>query len=182
MAEAQPAHRVHSSAELGGSEPSKGRQIVVAVDRSEPSQKALKWALDELYRSNDTVHVVYVAKVLSPEQVVLHGPVGSSYKFRDNTIEEARTDINNARAWLATEVEPQVKRVGAVYVPHLFVDQNNAPADVVAHTIAKVVAEVDAKYTVLAKSSKTAMEKFFVGSVASATSRLITSGSITLVS
>ena len=42
----------------------------------------------------------------------------------------------------------------AIYIPHLFVDQINAPADVVAHTILKVVEEVAAKYIVLAKSNK----------------------------
>ena len=35
-----------------------GRQIVVAIDRSECSLNALKWALEELYRSNDTIHIV----------------------------------------------------------------------------------------------------------------------------
>lgn len=35
-----------------------GRQIVVAIDRSECALHALNWALDELYRSNDTIHIV----------------------------------------------------------------------------------------------------------------------------
>lgn len=50
-------------------------------------------------------------------------------------------------------MQPQVE-AHAVYTPHLFVDQINAPADVVAHTILKVVEEVAAKYIVLAKSNK----------------------------
>ncbi len=51
-------------------------------------------------------------------------------------------------------VESKVKAAGAPYVPHLFVDQTDAPADVVAHTIDKVVQEVHAKYIILAKSNK----------------------------
>ncbi len=35
-----------------------GRQILVAVDRSETALRALAWALHELYRSGDTIHVV----------------------------------------------------------------------------------------------------------------------------
>lgn len=50
--------------------------------------------------------------------------------------------ISCLRAFLGFRIEPLVKSKGAVYVPHLFVDQTNAPAEVLAQTIAKACAHL----------------------------------------
>ena len=49
------------------------RQIVVAIDVTDDSLRALKWGINELYRSGDAFHIVHVAKVVEEESEIYHG-------------------------------------------------------------------------------------------------------------
>lgn len=48
------------------------RHIVVALDLSDQSHKCLQWTAFELARPGDLVHIVHVARCLSPQTTIQH--------------------------------------------------------------------------------------------------------------
>ena len=70
MAYFSPQH----SSSLGGSHSSspKPRHLVVAIDMSEASCKAMQYAAVEVARRGDVLHLVHVARVLTPQCTIQH--------------------------------------------------------------------------------------------------------------
>ena len=62
--------------------PTGSRALVVCAEDSAASSAAAAWALANVYRPGDRVHLAYVVKCLMPNMEVFHGTVGTSYSFR----------------------------------------------------------------------------------------------------
>lgn len=143
-------------------------------------------------KQSDTLHIVHVAKVMSPREEVSHGPPGTSLSYRDESLDDVRRHVDEARAWLRDVVVPAATEAAvaaaaassssssapdsAVSSPpsirvHLFVDKTTASADDVAATLSKAADDLGASLLVLSKSNKTGLDRLFVGSVASKTQK-----------
>jgi nucleotide-binding universal stress UspA family protein len=67
------------------------RHVVVALDTTEASLRALKWAATEILRPGDVVHVVHVAKILSPQCVIQHSQPGTSFTVPTTSSDDEAT-------------------------------------------------------------------------------------------
>lgn len=152
----------------------KERDIVVAIEHTEAGLHAVQWVLDNIYRDGDVIHVIHVAKIKAPTTEIYHGPVGSSMRYRDLSLKDVHAEIEEIRAWLANEVVPLLKQKDAPYNLHLFVDKINATSHDVAKTICDTANSVGGALLVLSKSNKTRIDRFFVGSVVTALSKMHT--------
>ena len=115
---------------------------------------------------------------MSAREEVSHGIPGTSLSYRDESLSEVKTHVEEARAWLREVIVPAATEAASKHCPgakirvHLYVDKTTASADDLAATLAKAAADLGAAVLVLSKSNKTRLDRIFVGSVAGKTQRI----------
>ena len=120
---------------------------------------------------------MHVAKLMSAREEVGPGIPGTTLSYRDESLNEVKAHVEEARAWLRDVIVPAAKEGaaaarGASVKVHLFVDKTTASSDDLATTLAKAADDLDAAVLVLSKSNKTRLDRLFVGSVAGKTQRI----------
>ena len=117
---------------------------------------------------------MHIAKIVSAKTEVSHGIPGTSLLYRDESLNEVKAHVEEARAWLRDVIVPAATEgaAGASVKVHLFVDKTTASSDDLAATLAKAADDLDAAVLVLSRSNKTALDRLFVGSVAGKTQRI----------
>lgn len=150
--------------------PNQGRHIVLAVDLSAESFLAVQWAVDEFCRAADTLHLVHVARIMSPQYTIQHGYSGSSYSIPDvgPPIDE-RAYVEHVKEQFKARFTSRMDARGMAHQLHLYVDSKEAPASDVGAIIFKVAAETAACLVVLAahnKAKEIGWDSLFIGSVA----------------
>ena len=120
---------------------------------------------------------MHIAKIVSAKTEVSHGIPGTSLSYRDESLNEVKAHVEEARAWLRDVIVPAategaVGAKGASFKVHIFVDKTTASSDDLAATLAKAADDLDAAVLVLSRSNKTALDRLFVGSVAGKTQRI----------
>ena len=114
---------------------------------------------------------------MSAREEISHGIPGTSLSYRDESLNEVKAHVEEARSWLRDVIVPAATEAvgaakGSSVKVHLFVDKTTASSDDLAATLAKAADDLDAAVLVLSKSNKTRLDRFFVGSVAGKTQRI----------
>lgn len=148
------------------------RKIVVATDLTEDSERALEWALANVYKQGDEFHIVHVANIKDETSETFHGPVGSSFHYRERTPQQTQDLLEERKQYIANKINPKIDQIGAPHETHLFLEGENAAASEVAALVKKVCDQVGADLLVASRSNKTWSERFFIGSVAESLSKL----------
>ncbi|KXZ53367.1 hypothetical protein GPECTOR_7g1263 [Gonium pectorale] len=124
------------------------------------SQKALQWAVDNIYRPGDEFHLFHV---IPPGQyVVLSTDLGMEEVVEDD--ENTRKAVEaNAHKILSEKFVPLLKEKDVPYQLELvrFATDNES----IGAVICKRADQLNASCVVMAKHNKGAIKEFFVGSV-----------------
>ncbi|BDA43420.1 hypothetical protein COCOBI_04-4320 [Coccomyxa sp. Obi] len=147
--------------------PSGHRNIVLALDKTEDSEKILRWAR-QYHKPGDVLHIAHVAKVVGHKDEIFHGPVGTSIDFHEKSLDEVKTDIEGTKAWFRDRIKELADLQDVECIPYLYVEDTSATSAALAKIIGDLADKVHADCIVAAKSNKTAWEKFTVGSTARA--------------
>eukprot|EP00878_Enallax_costatus_P017120 GHUV01017975.1.p1 GENE.GHUV01017975.1~~GHUV01017975.1.p1 ORF type:complete len:161 (+),score=47.40 GHUV01017975.1:79-561(+) len=136
------------------------RVLLIAVDDSEQSQKAFLWALDNLHREGDSIHLVHVVPRLAfaaqygvPPVDFVPAAENSNY---ESGVQRAEQFIINrfVRALPAT-----------IKAPVVHIIKSEVDTESVGHVLCKKAEELDAVGIVMASHNKGRMAEFFLGSV-----------------
>lgn len=88
------------------------RSILVAVDNSEASERACKWAADNLARPGDTIHLMHVVEQPLPGSMIgadLLGPVYTDPDADQKEVDRARRFINSQFVPLLQDIPHKVE-------------------------------------------------------------------------
>ncbi|KAG2438368.1 hypothetical protein HYH02_010823 [Chlamydomonas schloesseri] len=136
------------------------RHILISVDDSAASLKALDWALENVYRAGDEFHLFHV---IPPGQyVVLSTDLGIEEVIEDDESTRKRVE-DHARSILVDKFVPKLKAKDVPYQVELvrFATDNES----IGAVICKRAEQLQAAAVVMAKHNKGAIKEFFVGSV-----------------
>eukprot|EP00877_Chromochloris_zofingiensis_P010422 jgi/Chrzof1/5633/Cz16g09200.t1 len=138
-----------------------GRVLVIAVDDSDGSSKAFDWAIQQLYKEGDQLHLVHVIPRLQFAAVYGVPPV-DFVPVADTTTYEAA--IHQAEEFIISrfvrKLAPELKCTPVVHIVKSEVDTES-----VGHVLCKKAEELDAICIVMASHNKGRMAEFFLGSV-----------------
>ncbi|KAL3135559.1 hypothetical protein ABBQ38_006038 [Trebouxia sp. C0009 RCD-2024] len=135
--------------------------VLVAVDNSEATLRLVDFAAKHFHGPDYTLHILHIQAV---EAAALPGGAGAAafaYETSDALSEEQEAE---ARKFLQEVVQPRLSKVNLKPVLHMKRVLGSS-SSLIGETICKQAAELDAAFTLLTKSSKNAITKFFVGSV-----------------
>ncbi|PNH03550.1 hypothetical protein TSOC_010373 [Tetrabaena socialis] len=136
------------------------RHILISVDESAASEKALDWAIENIYRAGDELHLFHV---IPPGQyVVLSTDMGFEEVVEDSEASQKRVE-DHARNLLTEKFVPKLKAKDIAYQVELvrFATDNES----IGAVICKRAEQLQAACVVMAKHNKGAIKEFFVGSV-----------------
>lgn len=160
-----PAH-LHTSTDQPAPKMANGkpqRTILVAVDDSEASEAACQWAVDNIVRPGDKVHVTHVAQLPVGALggfgriVCLDTPVIYSEETEDR---EVRASIKAAKDFMLTRFEPRLKDIEhEMEIVHF-----NKGANAVGEMICERAKDLPAAAVVMARHEKGALQRVFLGS------------------
>jgi len=134
-----------------------GRQLAVAVDDSQHSEKALRWTMDNLYREGDTVHIIHVVPKVSQRMVVNEG-LGMS-------IEEGGAVHAHNLADVSERFRDMCEAEGVSYQIDLMREMKGDSVKSLGSAIVSKAHEVGASSIVMASHSRGFFEEFVLGSV-----------------
>mmetsp|Transcript_14905 Transcript_14905/g.32317 ORF Transcript_14905/g.32317 Transcript_14905/m.32317 type:complete len:200 (+) Transcript_14905:76-675(+) len=150
------------SSDAGG-----GRRVLVAVDLSDQSLKALQWTAFEFVRRGDIVHLIHVARVMSPQYTIQHSYPGASYTIPDPNALDENQYVEHVRDIIKSRFTSILDSRKIQHSLHLFLDTDNAPASAVCASIFKVAEDINACMLVMACHNKAyGWDTMFLGSVA----------------
>ncbi|KAG2492783.1 hypothetical protein HYH03_008944 [Edaphochlamys debaryana] len=136
------------------------RHVLVSVDDSAASVKALEWAVDNISRAGDEFHLFHV---IPPGQyVVLSTDLGMEEVVEDDAGTRKRVE-DHARNMIMDKFVPKLKAKDLQYQVELvrFATDNES----IGAVICKRAEQLQASCIVMAKHNKGAIKEFFVGSV-----------------
>ncbi|KAK9786674.1 hypothetical protein WJX73_005412 [Symbiochloris irregularis] len=142
------------------------RHIVLALDSSETAEHLLQWAIVNLHRKGDTFHIVHVALVLAAPEEIQHSVPGMSHTVHNRPVEDAKADAERAKVFVREKFVAPLQAAHIAFEPHLFMENDKAPPESIAAAVDSVAKDVNATMIVIARSNKSSVQKFFVGSVA----------------
>lgn len=139
------------------------RNLVVAVDDSETSERACSWALHNLYRSGDTFHLLRIIPTL-PFRASYGGPVLDGMVFYAEPPTEAFRSA--AEHFVEHRFEPQLKAAGVPYRADIIVEACDESVAGVGQAICDKAEELGAAVVVLGSHMSGGLMEFMLGSVA----------------
>lgn len=137
------------------------RKLLIAVDDSDESVAAFNWAMKELYRSGDEVHMCHVVPRMQFSAAYGIPPV-DFYPIADATSYEAV--INKAEKMVSDRF---LSNLGAYpeLRPVVHIVKSEVDTDSVGHVLCKKAEELDVFCVVMASHNKGKLAEFFLGSV-----------------
>jgi nucleotide-binding universal stress UspA family protein len=136
------------------------RVLLIAVDDSEDSQKAFNWAISNIYREGDQVHIVHVVPRLAFAAQYGVPPVDFVPAAESNTYETA---VQRAEQFI---IDRFVKAMPpSVRAPVVHIIKSEVDTESVGHVLCKKADELEAVAIVMASHNKGRMAEFFLGSV-----------------
>lgn len=136
------------------------RNILIGVDESQASEKAVGWAVDNLYKEGDEVHLFHV---IPPGTYMLLAPdMGMDGIIEEDEATRQRAE-DNAKAMLVEKFAGllQAKQIPFKLELVRFATDN----DSIGAVICRRAAQLNAAAVVMAKHNKGRLREFFVGSV-----------------
>lgn len=136
------------------------RVLLIAVDDSEDSRKAFMWALENVYREGDCLHLVHVVPRLAFAAQYGVPPV-DFVPVADNSGYE--TAVQRAEQFI---IDRFVRALSAdVKAPVVHIIKSEVDTESVGHVLCKKADELDAVAICMASHNKGRMAEFFLGSV-----------------
>ncbi|KAL4438688.1 hypothetical protein ABPG77_006292 [Micractinium sp. CCAP 211/92] len=139
------------------------RNLVVAVDDSEASERACSWALSHFYRPGDTFHLLRIIPTL-PFRASYGGPVLDGMVFYTEPPTEAFKSA--AQHVVEHRFEPQLKAAGVPYQIDVIVEACDESVAGVGQAICEKAEELGAAAVVLGSHMSGGLMQFMLGSVA----------------
>eukprot|EP00891_Asterochloris_glomerata_P003738 jgi/Astpho2/3738/Aster-04922 len=132
-----------------GASPS--RNILVPVDDSEENERALSWALENMYRPGDVLHFLHV---------VPHHASGNAFAPQTEQQEELMRE--HAKTWIQERFAPIIASVKAEY--KIDVQKGSDDPDTVGEHICHMAEQLQAAAVICAAHNKGHNVKYLVGS------------------
>lgn len=142
-----------SAAGAPGSPHSRG--LLICAEDTAESAAACEWALQNVWREGDVVHMTYVVKCLKQRTEVFHGVVGGSYTSRQSP--DAREEnhlIAEARARLEARFLPLLRPKLVPYQLHLYAEREDAGVQRVAELLIQDIEQRDPALVILSAHNK----------------------------
>eukprot|EP00210_Caulerpa_lentillifera_P002453 g2351.t1 len=136
---------------------SNSRAIVVAVDETEESVKALNWTLDNFYRKNDVLHLLHVIPYVRQE--VLTSTVYYTPPVLDPEITEQL--YQNAKEVVNETFVPVLKNSKVEYVVDMVQEKGS---ETIGDAVCHAASDVDACAVVVAAHKKHWLQAWLMGS------------------
>ncbi|KAI3434860.1 hypothetical protein D9Q98_002914 [Chlorella vulgaris] len=132
-----------------------GRNLVVATDDTVSSAAAAEWALDNLYREGDIIHLTYVVKCLEPSMEVFHGMPGTAYSFKQPGGKHREQElVDDAKRRLEARFLPLLQPHLVPYQLHLYAERTDCSEARVCELILKDIEQRDAAIVIMAAHNK----------------------------
>ncbi|EFN52877.1 hypothetical protein CHLNCDRAFT_58746 [Chlorella variabilis] len=142
-----------------------GRNIVLAVDDSDESEKACSFALSNLYRPGDTFHMLRIIPTL-PYRAALGGQLDNLVFY--NTPEPLTDAFKSAtQRYVKHRFEPKLQAAGVPFQVDIIVEPTDESVSGVGESICSKADELQAAAVVLGSHMHGGMLQFMLGSVAS---------------
>ncbi|CAD7696829.1 unnamed protein product [Ostreobium quekettii] len=133
-----------------------GRQLVVAVDDSEESEKALRWTVNNFYRSGDVIHILHVIPFL-PGQAV----AGAVYYSPPPSEEVQERLVDDAEEFIDSRFRPLLESLGISYEVDVIQEESS---ETIGEAVCHSAVELRASAIVVASHKKSALATFILGS------------------
>lgn len=131
------------------------RSLCICAEDTAESAAACEWALRNVWREGDVLHMIYVVKCLKQPTEVFHGVVGGSFRFRHSV--EAREEnqlIAEARARLEARFLPLLRPKLVPYQLHLYAEREDAGVQRVAELLMQDFEKRDPALVILSAHNK----------------------------
>eukprot|EP00884_Botryococcus_braunii_P002939 jgi/Botrbrau1/12646/Bobra.67_1s0012.1 len=121
-----------------------GRRLVVGVHNTDSSINALNYALQELWRNRDVIHVVMIVNCMLPDKEIFHGFPGTTFKFHDPRPHHELEEIGEAREFIKTRIEPLLTQKLADHEFHLLVENKDCLPKAYANALCRIAEDIQA--------------------------------------
>ncbi|KAF8060065.1 Zeaxanthin epoxidase [Scenedesmus sp. PABB004] len=137
-----------------------GRAILLTVEESPASDKVLEYAVSELYRSGDVIHILHI--IAPSRRLVVTPDMGLEGVIEDD--EETKRKVEqHAQDFIRERFE---RRLESLKVPfQVDIVRGCVDNDSIGALVCRRAEQVGAVAVVMAKHSRGAIKEFFVGSV-----------------
>eukprot|EP00877_Chromochloris_zofingiensis_P000985 jgi/Chrzof1/10888/Cz05g16010.t1 len=121
------------------------RNVLLTVDTTTASVQALQYAVHEIYRPGDVLHLLHVAPVLSPQYTIGHVAPQTTFDVPDPAGELDTERLQGSiKEYLRTQFVQYAEQRQIATCIHLYLETDNAPASAVGTIALRVAAEVGA--------------------------------------
>eukprot|EP01024_Parvocaulis_polyphysoides_P023193 TRINITY_DN21442_c0_g1_i2.p4 TRINITY_DN21442_c0_g1~~TRINITY_DN21442_c0_g1_i2.p4 ORF type:complete len:156 (-),score=19.39 TRINITY_DN21442_c0_g1_i2:441-908(-) len=136
------------------------RKVVIPVDNTVESERACRWAVDNLYRVNDEVHLLHVIPRMQVAAVYGAPPID----FLPNQDPQAYEKlIQNAERFITNRFVVMFENISVQPIVHII--KSEVDTDSIGDVVCKKAEELEACAVVMAKHQKSKVMEFFLGSV-----------------
>lgn len=137
------------------------RNILIAVDDSDTSERACQWAIDNLYREGDVLHLFHVIPIPMPQ--VVGGGLTGEFTYITPDPHEDVSHIEDAKAMINARFVS--KAVDAEVPYQIELVRYGTGTDAIGEAICKRAEIINAVTVVIASHNKGLMKEIFLGSV-----------------
>lgn len=138
------------------------RKILVAVDESKASDKTFKWALDNVYRAGDAMHLIHV--IPPGQRLVVSPDLGIEGVIEEDEATKKQVETH-ALEFIHERFERVLSAKSVPYDVHLI--RCDTSTDSIGQLICNRAESLDAACVVMAKHNKGTLKEFFLGSCSS---------------
>lgn len=125
------------------------RNILVPIDDQEDSDLALRWVIDQFYRSGDVFHFLHI---VPPVQ-----------HFASTSMQPEHLGVIQAQGFIQDRFVPIVQEIGASH--DVSIVEASTDCDIIGQQICHKAEELDAALVVMAAHHKGRLLRYLVGSV-----------------
>lgn len=144
--------------------PSKRRRFLVPVDESQGSEKALAWALDNLFKEDDMVHLFHVVPT-GQYQLVASTDLGTEGLIDGDDAQAQAKAEDHAREFISARYSNQLLEKKVPFQVEIV--RFAQDSDSIGAIVCKRAEQLGASAVIMAKHNKGRLQEFFVGSVTS---------------
>ncbi|KAF8056769.1 PHOS34 [Scenedesmus sp. PABB004] len=136
------------------------RVLLIAVDDSDDSARAFAWALEQLHRAGDQLHLVHVVPRLAFAAQYGVPPVDFVPAAESSAYESA---VQRAEQFIIDRFLRALP--AAIRAPVVHIVKSEVDTESVGHVLCKKAEELDTAAIVMASHNKGRVAEFFLGSV-----------------
>eukprot|EP01025_Chloroclados_australasicus_P031849 TRINITY_DN3225_c0_g2_i1.p1 TRINITY_DN3225_c0_g2~~TRINITY_DN3225_c0_g2_i1.p1 ORF type:complete len:371 (-),score=54.99 TRINITY_DN3225_c0_g2_i1:2639-3751(-) len=142
-----------------------GRQIVLAIDNTTSSMEVCKWAMENMYREKDVLHLLHVVPDITPQPLLIGGFEGrmtysTTAKFQEEFVQSATEAIQKEFVEMlnANDIPNEL-----TVLSQIGINSSEALGDIICNHCK----DIGAAAVVVASHNKGSVQEFFMGSVSS---------------